>query len=56
MLCNIDEKELLDITGGGWLSRIGGGLIIAGAIVSGGGTVVVLGGVAGGIMTAVAGW
>lgn len=52
----LTENELENIDGGGWLSVVGGGLIIAGAIISGGGAVVVGAGVASGILTAVAGW
>lgn len=49
-------EEMEDINAGGWLSVVGGGLIVAGAIVSGGGAVVVGVGVASGVMSAIAGW
>lgn len=55
-LYEIGMEELTEITGGGWLSVAGGALIAAGAIVSGGGALVVGVGIAGGVMTAVAGW
>ena len=45
-----------EIDGGGWLSVVGGCLIAAGAIVSGGGAVEVVCGVAGGALTAIAGF
>ena len=52
----LTEMESLSVDGGGWLSVVGGGLIIAGAIVSGGGAVAIGAGIAGGVLTAVAGW
>ena len=52
----MNSQELVETTVGGWLSVVGGGLIIAGSIVSGGGAVVVGVGVVGGILTAVSGW
>lgn len=50
---NIDE--LSEIDGGGALTVIGGGLIVAGAILSGGGALVVGVGVVGGLLTAASG-
>lgn len=52
----LTQDELEAVDGGGWLSVVGGGLIIAGAIVSGGGALVVGVGIAGGVLTAVSGW
>nr|WP_302598223.1 hypothetical protein [uncultured Cellulosilyticum sp.] len=52
---NMNTEELIEVEGGGWLSVVGGGLIAAGAIVSGGGALVVTVGVAGGLLTAIAG-
>lgn len=49
-------NEMQEIDGGGWLSVVGGCLIAAGALVSGGGAVVVICGVAGGALTAIAGY
>ncbi len=54
-LIQLENYELETIDGGGWLSVVGGGLIVAGAIVSGGGALVVGVGIAAGIMTAVSG-
>lgn len=48
--------EMMVVNAGGWLSVLGGTLIVAGAIVSGGGAVVVGAGVAGGVLTAISGW
>lgn len=52
----LSEQSLMEIDGGGWLSVVGGGLIVAGAIVSGGGAIAVGVGIAGGVVTAVTGW
>lgn len=51
----LSSDELQDIDGGGWLTVVGGVLIVAGAIVSGGTVPVVIGGIAGGVLTAVSG-
>lgn len=55
-LIEISNDELLEIDGGGWLSRIGGVLIVTGSIISGGGLVPVGVGVASGVMTLITGW
>ncbi len=52
----LNEEETIMVDAGGWLSVVGGGLIVAGAIVSGGGVVVVGVGIAGGVLTAISGW
>lgn len=49
-------EELMTVEGGGWLSRVGGALLIGGAIVSGGGAIVVGVGVASGLGAWITGW
>lgn len=52
---NLSFEELNEVEGGGALTVIGGGLIVAGAILSGGGALVVGVGVVGGLLTAASG-
>ncbi|MCJ8343838.1 MAG: hypothetical protein MJH09_13505 [Cetobacterium sp.] len=55
VLNELNQEELASIDGEGWLSVVGGGLVIAGSIVSGGGAVVVGVGIVGGLATIISG-
>lgn len=52
---NLTMDEVSELNGGGWLTVVGGGLMVVGALVSGGPAIVVIGGVAGGVLTMVSG-
>lgn len=53
---DLTQEECIDVSAGGALGVVGGGLIVAGSIISGGGIVAVGVGVAGGVISIISAW